>query len=310
VIGDPEVQDVIEHNGWLKGQGFTVQWVNIHGGPAITEAFHAGALDVGISADVPPIHAIWVGIPVKIIAVRLHRDPAAHPLYVLGIAPHAQLRTLAELRGKRIAYSPGQVQGEVVLRTLKEQGLAASDVTLVELPSTADVYFDALSSGAVDVAPIAAGAVAKRYVEHFGGQGARVLPHGPFRDDLTLLYVREATLLDPDKAAALRRYIALWVRANQWIGSHPQGWAQLYWVRNQQLSDKDAGYQIDALGPRYTPADFTEAIKIERDAIDILAPATQQKPFAADSLFDRRFEAVISGALAQVAPSAATGSAR
>jgi sulfonate transport system substrate-binding protein len=299
VIGDPMVQPVIEQNGWLKDLGFTVQWAQISGGPAVTEAFHAGALDVGSSADVPPIRAAWVGIPVKIIAVQLHRDPAGHPLYVLSIAPHAQIRSLADLRGKRIAYSPGQVQGEVVLRTLKDQGLTTSDVTLVELPSTADVYTDALSSGSVDVAPIAAGAVARRYLEHFSKDGAQVLPHGPFRDDLTLLFVRVATLQDPGKAAALRRYVAVWTRANQWINNHPGDWAQLYWVREQRLSGEDARAQIEAFGPRYTPPDFTEAIQIERHAIEILAPATGRPPFAAETLFDRRFQAVVGDALAQ-----------
>jgi sulfonate transport system substrate-binding protein len=298
-IGDPQIQHVIEHNGWTKDLGFTVQWAQITGGPAVTEAFHAGALDVGSSADVPPIHATWVGIPVKIIAVQLRRDPIGHPMYVLGIAPHAGISTLADLRGKRIAYSPGQVQGEVVLRTLKDQGLTAHDVTLVELPSTADVYIDALSNGGVDVAPIATGAVATRYLHHFGAEGARVLPHSPFRDDLTLLYVREVTLRDPAKAAALRRYVALWVRANQWIEKHPDEWAQLYWTRQQRLSDEDARLQVAAYGARYTPGDFSEAAQIERNAIELLAPATAQKLFDANTLFDRRFEAVISGSLSQ-----------
>lgn len=302
IIGDPQVQPVIEHNGWLKELGFTVQWAQITGGPKVTEAFHAGALDVGASADVPPVHAIWVGIPVKIIAAQLHRDPAAHPIYVFGVAPGAGVSTLADLRGKRIAFSPGQVQGEVVLRTLQEQHLTRADVKLIELPSFGDVYISALGAGSVDAAPIQAGAVAKRYINQYGARGAKVLPHGPFRDDLTVLYVREDTLRDPAKAAALRRYVAVWVRANQWIQDHPQGWAQLYWEKSQGLSHEDALLQVNALGENDTLQDFSPAIEIERKVIALLAPETGQKTFPPEALFDRRFEAVIAGAAAPAVP--------
>lgn len=298
VIGDPVTQRVLEHNGWLKDLHFTVEWAQITGGPEVTEAFHAGALDVGLAADVPPIHAIWVGIPVKIIAVELHRDPVNHPMYLIGVAPHAGIRTLADLRGKRIAYSPGQVQGEVVLRILRAQGLTTRDVALVELPHMGDTYVNALASGSVDVAPIAAGELSKRYIAEHGAQGARVLKHGPFRDDLTVLYVRETTLRDPAKAAALREYVALWVRAAQWIETHREQWAQFYWQGYEGLSAQDARYQVESFGARYTPSDWSTAIQIERNAIALLAPAEAQKPFDAATLFDRRFEAVIAGALA------------
>jgi sulfonate transport system substrate-binding protein len=71
VIGDPTTERVLEHTGWIKQLPFTVKWAEIFGGPGVTEAFHAKVLDVGSAADVPPIHATWVGIPVKIVAVRL-----------------------------------------------------------------------------------------------------------------------------------------------------------------------------------------------------------------------------------------------
>src|SRR5471032_625740 len=69
-IGDPTTELVLEHTGWIRQLPFQVKWAKITGGPAVTEAFHARALDVGSAADMPPVHATWVGIPVKIIAVR------------------------------------------------------------------------------------------------------------------------------------------------------------------------------------------------------------------------------------------------
>ena len=296
-IGDPITQRVLEHTGWIRELPFTVKWAKITGGPAVTEAFHAKALDVGSAADMPPIHATWVGIPVKIVAVRQRLDPLNHPLYELGVAPHCGIRSLADLRGKKIAFSPGQVQGEVVLRTLQAAGLSAKDVTLVELPSTGgDLYVNALAGGVVDVAPIAAGTQAKRFLEKFGSEGAQVLPHPPFRDDLTVLYVRKETLRDPAKAAALKAYVALWARAAEWVRGHPDEFADLYYAKDQGLSPADARYVVRVGGEPDIPRDWRSAVGMEQAAADVMARQTRRPAIAAESLFDRRFQAVAADA--------------
>jgi len=299
-IGDPTTQRVLEYTGWDKALPFKVRWAQISGGPAVTEAFHAKALDVGSAADIPPIHAIWVGIPVKIIAVRLRQDPQAHPLYMLAVAPHANVRNLDDLRGKRIAFSPGQVQGEVVLRSLEAAHLTRADVKLVELPSTgADLYINALVGGLVDVAPIAPGPAARRYVENYGAEGARLIPHSAVRDDLTDLYVRTETLEDPGKAAALRAYVKVWARASAWVAAHPDEWARLYYVKNQGLSEDEARYAVQTSGQPDVPATWDTAIALEQGSVDLMARETRQKPFSATSLFDRRFEPVTAQAFAR-----------
>jgi sulfonate transport system substrate-binding protein len=297
-IGDPITQHVLEHTGWIKELPFNVKWAEISGGPAVTEAFHARVLDVGLSADIPPIHATWIGIPVKIIGVRLRQDPLGHPLFELGVAPKSGIQSLADLRGKRIAFSPGQVQGEVVLRTLQAEGLTPKDVKLVELPSSGDVYVGALAGGLVDVAPMGVGTQAKHYLEKYAADGARVLPHPPFRDDLTVLYVRDETLRDPAKAAALKAYIALWARAAEWVRAHPDEWAQTYYVADQGLSIDDARYVVAAAGEPDIPADWSEAIGMEQIAADVVGRGTGQPHLAAADLFDRRFEPVAASAAA------------
>ena len=298
-IGDPMTQKVLEATGWERTLPFHIKWVRMTGGPAVTEAFHAKALDVGAAADIPPVHAVWVGIPVKIIAVAQRRDPIAYPTWVMAIGPKSGIATLGDLRGKRIAFSPGQVQGEVVLRTLAEHGLTKSDVTLVEMPSTsADVYINALVAGQIDAAPIANGVAAHHYLASFGGEGARILRHGAFRDDLVDLYVRTETLEDPAKAAALARYVEIWGRAQAWIERHPDEWARLYYEKDQGLAADDARYVIKASGARVVPSDWGPAVDQEQGAVDLLARETGQKPFLASSLFDRRFEPIAAKAFA------------
>jgi sulfonate transport system substrate-binding protein len=299
IIGDPMTQRVLEHTGWIRDLPFKVKWAQITGGPAVTEAFHAHALDVGVVADVPPIHATWVGIPVKIIAVRFRKDPQEHPTFVFAVAPGSKIQSLADLRGKRIAFSPGQVQGEIVLRSLAATGLTARDATLVELPSTsADFYVNALVGGMIDAAPIGAGAAARHYLTNYGAQGARLIRHSAARDDLAFLYVRTDTVRDPAKAAALRAYVAVWARANAWISSHPDEWARIYYQGDQGLSADDARYVVAASGEADIPRRWNEAVGIEQSAIDLMAQETHRRPFAAGGLFDRRFEPVAADAFA------------
>jgi len=197
----------------------------------------------------------------------------------------------------------------VVLRTLQAEGLTPADVKLVELPSTGgDLYVNALAGGLVDVAPIGAGTQSKRYLAKYGPDGAQVLQHPPFRDDLTLLYTRTETLADPAKAAALRAYIVLWARANEWQRAHPDEWAKAYYVDNQGLSLEDAKDVVAAAGAPDVPSSWGDAIGLEQTAADVVGKATGHAPLIASSLFDRRFEPVAAqaatGEWAREAPTA------
>lgn len=307
-VGDPVTQWVVEHNGWAKNLPFRIKWVRITGGPDVTEAFHADALDVGLGANIPPIHAQWVGIPIKIIAFRQRRDPLNHPAFVLGIAPKAHIRSIADLRGKRIAFSPSQVQGLIVLQTLKGAGLTRNDVKLVELPSSigGDVYTSSLASNVVDMAPLGYGIVSERYLRKFGADGARIIPHPPFRDDPAVAYVRVTTLRDPAKAAALRQFAALWGRTQAWENQHPGELARGYYEQHEGLSPADAQLIMDAAGKSDVPGDWRNAIAYQQAAIDMMAPDIDKPRFEAAAIFDRRFQAIAADAFTAQSASEAT----
>jgi len=297
-VGDPVSKWIFQHNGWDQKLPFHIQWAEITGGPDTTEAFHAGALDVGLGANVPPIHADWSGIPVRIVAFRAFPAGTGKAAWTFGLSPQSGIRSVADLKGKRIAFSPSQVQAQVVLETLKAAHIRQQDVSLVELPSSigGDVYTNALASGEVDAAPLGAGLVAERYIDKFGDRGARLLPHPPFRDDGVVAYVPETVLADPAKAAALKIYVQYWGRAQAWANAHPEELAQGYYAGVRGLPIKDARIQVAALGPAAVPRDWAPAVAFQQAAIDILAPATGRPVFDAARLFDRRFETVAADA--------------
>lgn len=298
-IGDPTTQKAFELAGEeLTGDlGFEIEWANVSGGPQTVEAFNAGVLDLGAVADIPPIHAAWTGLDVQIYATQYREDWEEHPIYELAAAPGVELDELSDLRGLRIAFSPGQAQGALVLRALRAAGLGQDDVELVELPSTGDVYPTALAAGEVDVAPVGGTALA-RYLDAYEADDATSLRHG-LRDDPGHLYGPTAVVRDPAKAAALRRYVAAWARARVWIYEHPEVWKEKYYVEDQGLSDADAQYLVDTAARPEIPADLTEAVTRTQETIDLLAGELDRPALQASDLFDERFGPVAGEAAEQ-----------
>ena len=294
-IGDPKTQRALELSGEIDKLPFKVEWANISGGPRTLEAFRGRALDIGAVADIPPLHANWTNLPARIVAVGFRKDAVDHPIYKLGISPGAKIDRLEDLRGKKIAYSPGQAQGALILRVLQKAGLTQKDVTLVEMPSTGDVYVSALASKLVDAAPIAE-ANQPRYLANYGHQGAKVISHG-LKDDPWFLYGPVRELDDPAKAAAVREYVKAWARASRWIYENPEKWIQGWYVQNQGLKPEDGAYLVRSAGEPEIPERWDEAIERLQATIDLLATETNKPRLKSADLFDRRFEQVAGQAL-------------
>jgi len=295
VVGDPTTQKALELSGQLDKFTADVEFANLSGGPQTTEAFRAKALDIGAVAEIPSIHATWTGLKVKIVASKFRQDPIGHPIYELGIAPGVQVKTLEDLRGKKIAYSPGQAQGALILKVLKKAGLTKEDVKLIELPSTGDIYPNALAAKQVEVAPIG-GVLIKRYLGKYGKDGATTIRHG-LRDDATHLYVDAASLENPAKAAAIREYVAAWGVAQDWIDKHPKEWIEGYYVKDQGLTTEDGQWLVDNAGRPDISSDWSDAIKRHQETIELLAKETGNPVIQATDLYDLRFQAVAADAI-------------
>ncbi|MDB5446512.1 MAG: hypothetical protein JWQ97_1829, partial [Phenylobacterium sp.] len=147
---------------------------------------------------------------------------------------------------------------------------------------------------------IGAGPAVKRYLDHYGAQGAKVLRHSAERDDLVTLYVRDETLQNPAKAAALAAYVRLWGRAQQWINQHPADWAKAYYQDNQGLSPELARYAVAANGETVVPARWDQAVALQQGSLELMARTTRRKPFRAATLFDRRFEPLAARGFAEL----------
>ncbi|ACU72681.1 putative ABC-type sulfonate transport system [Catenulispora acidiphila DSM 44928] len=290
-IGDPAVQIAIQAAGLdkeLAADGVTVKWANISGGPDSIKAFRGNQLDCSAVADIPSLFAHWTGTSTQIVFQSVTVDPLAHPVYKLGVAPGKDVKTLADLKGKKIAYSPGQAQGALVLRVLQKAGLTKNDVTLVDLPSTASTYNQALGSHAVDVAPLGTSTIVT-YLKQYPGSSA--ITTG-IRDDASTLYCLTSSVKDTAKAAALQEYVAVRTKALLWENAHPDQWAKLYYEQNQGLSAADAQHAVQVKGLAGIPATWTDADARLQATADLLAADQGNAKFDVSTIVDTRFAGV------------------
>ena len=113
-------------------------------GPPILEAMRAGAIDFGQTGDAPPIFA-QAGLT---SLVYVAAEPPAPKGEAILVPKDSEIRSLADLRGKRVALNRGSNVHFLLVKALERAGLAYGDVRPVFLAlSDARAAFE---GGAVD----------------------------------------------------------------------------------------------------------------------------------------------------------------
>jgi sulfonate transport system substrate-binding protein len=128
----------------LAPLGYGVSWASFTSGPPILEALNAGAVDFAFTGEPPPIFAQSAGVPLVYAAAT---QPSPRSVAILT-EPGGAVRTVADLRGKRVAVARGSSAHYLLVAALQHAGLSYGDVQPVYLqPPDGRI---ALQSGAVD----------------------------------------------------------------------------------------------------------------------------------------------------------------
>jgi sulfonate transport system substrate-binding protein len=145
-VGDQQLQTrgILEAAGQLKDLPYKIEWYNFPAAQPLGEALNAGAIDVGGLGDAPLIFAYAAGARVRAVAAT-----RSNPVDLAILVPRkSDIRSAADLKGKRIATTRGSIGHYLVIATLQRAGIALSDVTL-QFMSPADAK-SALEAGYVD----------------------------------------------------------------------------------------------------------------------------------------------------------------
>jgi sulfonate transport system substrate-binding protein len=110
--------------------GVSVTWTEFNAGPVQLEALNVGAIDFGDVGEAPPIFAQAAGAPLVYAGASLPR-PRLEAIIVPKGSP---IKTVADLKGKRIAYNKGSNVHYFLVQLLQKNGLAYNDVQSIFLP--------------------------------------------------------------------------------------------------------------------------------------------------------------------------------
>jgi sulfonate transport system substrate-binding protein len=122
----------------FKPLGVEVRWIDFQFGPPLLEAINAGSVDFGFVGDAPPIFAQAGGAGIRYVAA-VKSDGNTQAIIVPRDSP---IKTLADLRGKRVAFGKGSSAHNLLVAALEKAGLTWSDITPAPLaPADATAAF-------------------------------------------------------------------------------------------------------------------------------------------------------------------------
>jgi sulfonate transport system substrate-binding protein len=195
----------------LAPKGVAVKWIEFPAGPQMLEALNAGSLDIGATGAPPPVFSQAAGADLVYVAA----EPPPVTSEAIIVKPDSPIRSVAQLRGKKVAFQRGSGSHLLLVAALEKAGMNIRDVQAVYLaPAEARAAFEA---GAVDAWVIwdpYLAAAQKAYRPRVLADRTGLLPAYGF-----YLAARPFLQRAPDVVATVLEQFA---QAGQWANTHRQ----------------------------------------------------------------------------------------
>ena len=114
----------------LAALGASVTWTEFTAGPVQLEALNVGSIDFGDVGEAPPIFAQAAGAPLVYVGSSNPRPK----LEAIVVPQDSPIRSVADLKGKKIAFNKGSNVQYLIVKLLEKHGLKYGDVIPVFLP--------------------------------------------------------------------------------------------------------------------------------------------------------------------------------
>ncbi|WP_010112186.1 sulfonate ABC transporter substrate-binding protein [Acinetobacter sp. P8-3-8] len=128
----------------LKEKGVNIKWVEFPAGPQLLEGLNVGSVSFGEAGEAPPIFAQAANSNLVYIA----NQPAAPKAEALIVPKDSTIKSIQDLKGKRVVLNKGSNVHYLLLKVLEANHLKLEDIQVVYLPP-ADARA-AFEKGAVD----------------------------------------------------------------------------------------------------------------------------------------------------------------
>ncbi len=208
---------VLKETSFLQdavGPGVRLNWVLSQGSNKALEFLRGNSVQFGQTAGSAALLGRANGTPVQAIAVTATSEWTA-----LVVAPRSEIASLADLKNKRIAATPGTDPDIFLLRALATVGLGTRDVTVVPLQHP--LGRQALDAGQVDawagLDPFMAQAQLQHHDVLLYRNKALISPG-------TLLVREDFEAAHPE---VVRQVLQAYARARRWAIANPDGMARI-----------------------------------------------------------------------------------
>jgi sulfonate transport system substrate-binding protein len=114
----------------LAPLGVGITWTEFNAGPVQLEALNVGAIDFGDVGEAPPIFAQAAGAPLVYVGATVPRPQ----LEAIIVPKGSAITTVADLKGKKIAFNKGSNVQYFLVKLLEKYGLKYGDVQAIYLP--------------------------------------------------------------------------------------------------------------------------------------------------------------------------------
>jgi sulfonate transport system substrate-binding protein len=124
--------------------GVDIQWVEFQFGPPLLEAINVGSVDFGYVGDAPPVFAQAANARIR-YAAAVKQGGGTQGIVVRNASP---IKSIADLKGKRIAFGKGSSGHNLLVATLEKAGIGWNEIDPIPLaPADATAAF---AQGSVD----------------------------------------------------------------------------------------------------------------------------------------------------------------
>jgi sulfonate transport system substrate-binding protein len=245
---------VLKEKGWIEKEfekeGIAVRWVQSHGSNKALEFLNAGAVDFGSSAGAAALLAKINGNPIQSIYIYSKPEWTA-----LVTRSDSGIKSVADLKGKRVAVTRGTDPYIFLLRALAGAGLGEKDIKPV-LVQHADGR-TALERGDVDAWAGLDPMMAETEIE----KGSKLFFRNADANTYGVLNVREAFAKEHPEIVI--RVLRQYERGRKWAAANP---AEL-----RDILAKAARLTANVAAKQLERTDFSDSVPGEKPHASILA---------------------------------------
>jgi len=193
----------------FKPLGVEIKWIDFQFGPPLLEAINVGSVDFGFVGDAPPIFAQAGSARIRYVAA-VKSDGNTQAIIV---PKDSSIRTIADLKGKRVAFGKGSSAHNLLVAALEKAGVAWGDITPAPLaPADATAAF---VKGSVDAWSIWDPYLALAEMK----EGARVIAFDKDVHKPNAFYIAGADFVEKHPALVARLNAVL-ASEGRWADSH------------------------------------------------------------------------------------------